>query len=209
MKLANNVPSVWPGYVAAIASLVLSLLLLLAILVFALTQVGNLVSQFRADILRGLLEAESKHRWAAPLPATLTSVARLSPLAVVPATTKPPAREAKSTPRHIKLIFANGLAEIPASHRSSVVQAIERIQATSDTAWQIRATVLPHDALMERATYQLMLSVRRTLVAQAYSEKNIYLQLEQTTEAPPGYTQGEIIITVTPLVSKLSDGGAP
>lgn len=209
MKLANNVPSVWPGYVAAIASLVLSLLLLLAILVFALTQVGNLVSQFRSTILRGLLEAESNPAWAVHMHAPLASVAKLSQSAVAAAPDKPPASTAKTTPRHIKLFFGNGLADIPAAHRASVAQAIERIQASPDTTWQIHATVLPHDALMERATYQLMLSVRRTLVAQAFSEKRIQLQLEPSNEAPPGYVQGEIIITLTPFESKRSDGGTP
>lgn len=42
MKSSNDSLSVWPGYVAAIASLVLSMLLLLAVLVFAMTQVGGL-----------------------------------------------------------------------------------------------------------------------------------------------------------------------
>jgi hypothetical protein len=45
MKLGKGVPSVWPGYVAAVASLVLSLLLLLAILVFAMTQIENLLNE--------------------------------------------------------------------------------------------------------------------------------------------------------------------
>jgi hypothetical protein len=37
---SKEMVSIWPGYVAAIASLVLSLLLLLAILALAMTQVG-------------------------------------------------------------------------------------------------------------------------------------------------------------------------
>jgi len=40
---------VWPGYVAAVASLVLSLLLLAGVMVFAITQVGRLLGFYNED----------------------------------------------------------------------------------------------------------------------------------------------------------------
>ena len=49
---SKETAAIWPGYVAAIASLVLSLLLLLAILVFAMTQVGNMVSKYTEQLMR-------------------------------------------------------------------------------------------------------------------------------------------------------------
>ncbi len=208
MRLANNAPSVWPGYVAAVASLVLSLLLLLAILVFALTQIGNLVSRFRAEILRGLLQAESQTRPASPAPALAPTV-RVAPVPPEPLANKAATNSAKPAQRQIKLIFGNGLADIPASHRSVVANAIENAQHAKDLAWQIRATVLPHDPIMERATYQLMLSVRQALVAQAYYEKRISLHLDRSYEAPPGYSLGEVVIYLLPVETKANDGGTP
>lgn len=208
MKLANNAPSIWPGYVAAIASLVLSLLLLLAILVFALTQIGNLVSRFRADIVRGLLEAESQSG------ENLQSKETASAVQVAPI--RPELFDQKGTNqtnqpvlRQIKLIFSSGLAEIPASYRSVVANAIQGAQHSTDLGWQIRATVLPQDLIMQRATYQLMLSVRQALVAQMYSEKRITLRLEQSGDMPPGYQLGEVIVVLTPVNSKQSNGSAP
>ena len=56
---SKETAAIWPGYVAAIASLVLSLLLLLAILVFAMTQVGNMVSKYTEQLMRAVLEQEA------------------------------------------------------------------------------------------------------------------------------------------------------
>lgn len=53
MKLSSSVPPVWPGYVAAVASLVLSLLLLLAILMVAIVRGQDMVKQQRYEKVTG------------------------------------------------------------------------------------------------------------------------------------------------------------
>lgn len=55
---AAPVVSFWPGYVAAVASLVLSLLLLSGVMVIAVTQVGQLVSAYNEDLMVAVLEDE-------------------------------------------------------------------------------------------------------------------------------------------------------
>jgi hypothetical protein len=50
--------SVWPGYVAAVASLVLSLLLLAGVMVFAITQVGRLVGFYNEDLMTAVVQDE-------------------------------------------------------------------------------------------------------------------------------------------------------
>ena len=58
MKLGKGSPSVWPGYVAAMASLLLSLLLLLSVLVYAMTQVGTIAERYAQQIMRAVMQDE-------------------------------------------------------------------------------------------------------------------------------------------------------
>lgn len=52
--------SVWPGYVAAVASLVLSLLLLAGVLVVAITQIGRLVDGYNDQLMVAAIEDERR-----------------------------------------------------------------------------------------------------------------------------------------------------
>ncbi len=58
MQSSRGVASIWPGYVAAVASLVLSLLLLAGVLVVAITQVGRLVGAYNDQLMMAALEDE-------------------------------------------------------------------------------------------------------------------------------------------------------
>lgn len=199
MKLAKNVPSVWPGYVAAIASLVLSLLLLLAILVFALTQVGNLVSNYREEILKAVLLAESLRpievfNIVAPAAAEITKK-KVAPI-------EKPVISAEKSYHQVTLIFSAGLADIPDTYKSRIEKAIQETPSSGDSNWRIWSTAFANDPLMERAAFQLMLAARRTLVAQGISEKRIELQLSKAEVAPANYLLGEIVVHIAPVPSK-------
>jgi hypothetical protein len=52
--------SVWPGYVAAVASLVMSLLLLAGVLVVAITQVGGMVDSYNQQLMAAAQEDERR-----------------------------------------------------------------------------------------------------------------------------------------------------
>lgn len=211
MKTTNNVPSVWPGYVAAIASLVLSLLLLLAILVFALTQVGNLVSAYMQEILRqSLLDEQAKPKVESKAVTPEKKwINRIKPEPIRPPESAQESVSPDTPLRQIRLIFGPELADIPSSQLAEVVTSIKQIQAPSDANWLIWSPVLSSDALMERAVYRLMLSVRKTLIAQGVPEKQIDLQLKATSSMPPRYQQGEIIIHVAPLHLRSPGRGQP
>ena len=60
MKLSGDSASVWPGYVAAVASLLLSLLLLAGVLVVAISQVGRLVGSYNRQLLVEIIEDERR-----------------------------------------------------------------------------------------------------------------------------------------------------
>jgi hypothetical protein len=210
MKLAKNVPSVWPGYVAAIASLVLSLLLLLAILVFALTQVGNLVSNYREAIMKAVLAAERFRTSdvAQPIEKETTT---LNPQALA----RPPAPRplkaigAESTLYQITLIFSAGLADIPEQEKLILESAIQKTPLGGESNWRIWSTTYVNDPVMERATFLLMLAARRTLVAQGISEKKIELQLSKSETAPANYLLGEIVVNVAPVPNKANTWRQP
>lgn len=205
MRVSQHVPSVWPGYVAAIASLVLSLLLLLAILVFALTQVGNFVSAYTQELLRETLQSAQSQTSAKALPQP-QRITRLPPLAVQ----SPNESVAPGTPlRQVRLLFGADLADIPAAQLAEVTAAIKQTQAPDDAPWLIWANVLSGDVLMERSTYRLMLAVRKSLVAQGVSEKQVELQIKTVNTPPPRYQQGEIIIYAAPLHLKSPERGKP
>ncbi len=60
MRSSIGVVSVWPGYVAAVASLVLSLLLLAGVLVVAITQIGRVVGAYNDQLMVAALEDERR-----------------------------------------------------------------------------------------------------------------------------------------------------
>ena len=180
---------------AAVASLVLSLLLLLAILVFAMTQVGSLVSAYMKEILRAdpLLVAQLK-------PSDRVAPERVPTPAPIPKSQPPEPENIKpGTPvRQIKLVFGANVSEVPASQRMEVIAAIQQIQGPLDGAWLIWATTLASDELMERTVYRLMLSVRKIFLDQGVTEKQVELRLQKSNTPPPGYAQGEIVVHIAP-----------
>ena len=204
MKFAQTAPSIWPGYVAAIASLVLSLLLLLAILSFALTQVGNIVTQYTQEILRNTLAAKPSQPIDPIKPSVNSTPARVR---TTPGTAEPVAR---GTPlRQIKLIFGVNLSDIPASQLAEVISSIKQIQAPDDVAWRIWTTTLVSDSVMERSAYRLLLSARKRLIDQGVQEKRIELRIDKSSTPPPGYQLGEIIIHIAPVQFSAADGVRP
>lgn len=215
MKTAENVPSVWPGYVAAIASLVLSLLLLLAILVFALTQVGHLVSAYMQTLLQETLQ-DVPSQPVAPQPPQVQArqgasapSSRSSPVSPTSPVSRSSSLAAGAPVRQVRLVFAADLADIPAAQLAEVVSLLRQMQAPSDGSWSIWSPVLSGDALMARSAYRLMWSVRQTLIAQGASEKHIGLQLKPSDTAPPNYDTGEIVVYVAPVHLLSRERGKP
>lgn len=60
MKISGNAHSVWPGYVAAVASLLLGLLLLAGVLVVAISQLGRVVGSYDRQILVEIIDDERR-----------------------------------------------------------------------------------------------------------------------------------------------------
>jgi Na+-transporting methylmalonyl-CoA/oxaloacetate decarboxylase gamma subunit len=236
MELAKNAPSVWPGYVAAVASLVLSLLLLLAILVFAMTQVGNIVSNYMQEVIKNTWLAEQ----AELARAAQAAIAKpgLSPVAVRhdnrvvflrdpvlarapdPTLTRAPAptlaqapepgRESASpTQRNILLVFSPHVDSLTPAQRQQFANALKQLQAPDHSKWQVSSTVLASDPLMEKTSYRLVLLVRDVLLSLGLNTQNIQLQLVPSDVPPQGYQRGETVVRVSPVVVAPSTGERP
>lgn len=89
---AQQVVSVWPGYVAAVASLVLSLLLLAGVMVFAITQVGRLVGLYNEDLMTAVVQDELRALELERLQAQAVKMQNQQVMEAVPVVEPQPAR---------------------------------------------------------------------------------------------------------------------
>lgn len=187
-------PSVWPGYVASMASLVLSLLLLLAILTLALTQVGKLVQQYSAEQLRQALKEEAGEPNKSKYPPVTPNVA------VPEVKRKPGDILVPGTPlRQIRLRIDPGLSDIPLPQQAQLLRAVADTGAQEGVKWRIWATVPAEDAVMEKNTYRLMLAVRELLIKARAHESDIDLRLSHDTHASDRNGNGVIVIHFAPM----------
>jgi hypothetical protein len=60
LRLARGADSVWPGYVAAVASLLLALLLLAGVLVVAISQIGRVVGNYNRQLITEVIQDERR-----------------------------------------------------------------------------------------------------------------------------------------------------
>lgn len=222
MELAKNAPSIWPGYVAAVASLVLSLLLLLAILVFAMTQVGSIVSNYMQEVVKNSWLAEqaqaalaaqpviARPRPSAPAPRPVfpdapvnaPALTRAQTHEAVPASSRPVARS-------IQLVFSPHVDSLTTAQRQQLANAIKQLNAPENSKWQITSTVLESDPLMEKTSYRMLLLSREVLLAQAVSAQNIQVQLVPSEVPPPGYQRGETVVRLVPVDAAPNDARQP
>lgn len=191
MKMTGMATSIWPGYVAAIASLVLSLLLLLAILVISITQVGSIVGQYMQELLRSeLLSKTIKTNLPSEKSSLVNKVTNI----------KMNENIEKNVPLHqIKVELTRKLADIPPFYIDQIRAEIKTIEAPLEAKWIIWAYVYDQDTLIERASYRFMLAVRRILIEEGMNESQVEMKLQKSKLAPKGYDQGEISIYLGPL----------
>lgn len=189
------------------ASLVLSLLLLLAILTLALTQVGKLVQQYSAEQLRQALKEEAGERNKSNDKSPSSNI-------VAPGIKRQPGDVlVPGTPlRQIRLRIDPGLSGIPPAQQAQLLRAIADTGAPEDVKWRIWATAPAEDAVMEKNTYRLMLAVRELLTQAKAHEPNIDLRLSHEAHASERNANGVIVIHFAPLhmtAGERSVNGAP
>ena len=202
--------SVWPGYVAAVSCLVLSLLLLAAIVVSLITQLGSLAAAYNETLRQASLKRyQSPGEPSQPAQAEPSAVA--APVRA-PMVLKRPGESAVAlveSPRQgaqpsvravgeLRLVFDPALADIPASQLKDLATALEQIDAPPGGRWQIWAAASDADVLASRTTFKLMLAVRSYMVKVGIPESSMDLRLVPLITPTDGARRGEIVIHVVP-----------
>lgn len=110
MDLPRNSTSVWPGYVAAVSSLVLSLLLLAGVLVVSISQAGRVVDAYNNQLITAVILDEQREQELARLrqTATDTPVKSLKP----PAQNRPAVVAPRPAPETITLESLSALERL-------------------------------------------------------------------------------------------------
>ncbi len=214
MSSESGSVSVWPGYVAAVSCLVLSLLLLAAIVVSLITQLGPLAAAHNETLrqaslkryqspgedpgLAGQSAPSALSAGAAPprVPAVLKRSGESAAASIaLPRQGDPPAAKAAG---ELRLVFDASLADIPASQFKDLAAALDQIDAPVGGRWQIWAAAPEADALASRTTFKLMLAVRSYMVKAGIAESLMDLRMVPQGAPPERARRGEIVIHVVP-----------
>ena len=212
MKIAKGSVSVWPGYVAAISCLVLSLLLLASIIVSLITQLGTIAAAYNDQLVA---EALKQYSSSAELMVAVESVAQTRAFVPAPTAVRPPTTgslpqlDLPQTPvphDQLRLVFGNTLAAIPPSHENMLVKAIAKMEAPAGVPWRIWAAALESDEMNKRTTFGIMVSVRSLMARSGVPESSIELRILPVRTLPPGAAPGEVVIYIAPLVLPVNAG---
>lgn len=203
----------WPGFVAVISGLVASLMLLMAILVLLLTQLGTISANYAEAVLAELLrQAEERERIAAleKIRGTGTGTgAKLGGalIGVSPVPTDPTLKISE-----IVLIFADKVNDIPEEQRPAIAQGLRELNAAADTRWTILAFAPESDAVLRRSTFRLMVAVRNFVSSQGIAESRVELRIEPEPVSREPAPEGSIVVRIVPLrveaSRRTSAGGA-
>lgn len=184
----NRSVNVWPGYVAAISCLVLSLLLLASIVVVMITQLGLYAKRYHETLVQKVIAQTQRQAQSAA--SRQQSISVDSP--VVSTSTPKPQRQ-------LRLIFASDLIDIPQQQLASVADSFHQLESTAMPDWQIWAYVNPSDAVAKHNAFRLMVAVRTFMVNQGIANTRIKLQLLSGSEPVDRVKSGEIAIYIAPL----------
>jgi hypothetical protein len=219
MSMEKDSLSVWPGYVAAVSCLVLSLLLLASIVVSMLSQVASISADYNKILLESALkkfiapEAVSKAQptASATAPATRKQVQVQSN--AVPSQTARSQEPRRNMPQalmpieQLKLVFASDLAKVPPAQQEELVRALTLLAAPIGVKWRVWAIAQEGDERAKRTTFELMASVRGVMARKGFDEAAIDLRLMLQRLAPANAAPGEIVIFVAPVLEKGAAGG--
>lgn len=201
----------WPGFVAVISGLVASLMLLMAILVLLLTQLGTISGNYAEAVLAELLrQAKEREEIASLEKIRGTGTGTKLGGALIGVSPVPPDPVPKIS--EIVLIFADKVNDIPPEQRPAIAQGLRELSASGDSRWAILAFAPEADAVLRRSTFRLMVSVRNFLASEGVAESRVELRMEPQPVSQEPVPMGSIVVRIVPLrvdaVRRSSIGGA-
>ena len=156
----------WPGYVAAVACLVLSLLLISAVMSITIMQLGVSVGQ--------MVDAQ--------IAAQMAAAAEQTPPADVP----PPPAQANLP--SLELMFPPDAWRLDDAARKRLLAEIDRLMKRGVKEWTVSLQTDTNDSLRRRAAYLQLLAVRSVMLEAGVLGSQIELRMlevnpEQATQA--------------------------
>lgn len=157
----------WPGYVAAVACLVLSLLLISAVMAITIMQLGVSVGQ--------MVDAQMAEQMAA--------AAEQPPPADVP-----PPPPAEATLPSLELMFPPDAWRLDEAARKRMLAEIARLMKQGVKEWTVSLQTDTNDSLRRRAAYLQLMAVRNVMLEAGVLGSKIELRMldvnpEQATQA--------------------------
>lgn len=190
----------WPGFVAVISGLVASLMLLMAILVLLLTQLGTISGNYAEAVLAELLrQAKEREEIAALEKIRGTGTGTGTKLGGALVGVSPVPTDPVPKISEIVLIFADKVNDISQEQRPVIAQGLRELSASADSRWAILAFAPESDTVLRRSTFRLMVSVRNFLASEGIAESRVELRMEPQPVSNESAPAGSIVVRIVPL----------
>ena len=178
---------VWPGYVAAMAGLVQSLLFVSAILALSLLQVSMLAGKKIDEHLARMAEGTSKAQPRAP-EEDKNAPPQRKPVEVAPPVAEPnvlvPQPDAETAVAHedvaegqLSLRFVEDQVVLSAQARERLIAEVRRRLALGETQWQAQLEFDGSSSLARRAGYLRLMSARSALLEAGVEPAQLQVRL--------------------------------
>lgn len=198
MKIGGKI-NIWPGYVASIASLLLSILLLIGVLTIAMSQVDALVTN-KMDVITKMVEDEkvvvnkSEKKTVVVEPAIVKPQQQIEPKIVE---VKKENKIVKKVIESMRIVVEDGVFSLEGNQVNELSKNIKEINRQSGVTWQLFACRINNSSTSTQDSFNLMFQVRDLLKKNGVNLENITTQINDCTNVK-GIRQGEILLELIP-----------
>lgn len=191
MKLSSK-PNIWPGYVASIASLLLSILLLIGVLVIAMSQVDALVSN-RIDVISQMVDEEKIVVKKVSQKPVVAQIIKPQQIIEPKIENKPPKKVLES----IRIVVESGVFSLEGNQLTELNKTIKEANKEG-TTWQLLSCRINNSTISTQDSFGLMFQVRDLLKKDGVNLESVSTQLHDCNQLKKGVAQGEILIELIP-----------
>lgn len=196
MKLSGKT-NIWPGYVASIASLLLSILLLIGVLVIAMSQVDALVSD-RIEVIGKMVEEEKIIVKKVSEKPVVTQIIKpqqiVEPKIIEPKIENKPVKKLLES---IRVVVEAGVFSLDGEQLNELNKTIKETNKEGVT-WQVSSCRINNSSTSTQDSFGLMFQVRDLLKKDGVNLEGVSTQLRDCNQLKKGVGQGEILIELIP-----------
>jgi hypothetical protein len=211
MNTGDSSSSVWPGYVAAVSSLVLSLLLLAGVLVVAISQAGRVVDAYNRQLVAAVIadeiELQSLNQTLQARTAEQAQLQRALSHLNGQAPSPTGAASVRNTPTvtTYRLVFAAGAKGLDDATLQQLKQHVHQASVNGRIQhWQLQVGVRGLDKEVEREAFRLMMAVRQQLIDMGIPADRMVMRMQrersmdEVSGASTGMQAGDITLMLKP-----------